>query len=79
MKNIPLNETALIYQTNGDIIGGYVIERTSSFVRMKDAFQVNQNGVGGSTEPIYTRGGDIGRIEIPFSAIEKWKIPPRDL
>lgn len=79
IRNLPVNERALIYQINGDIIGGFVIERTSTVIRMKDAFRVDEERVIGSAEPIYNREENIGRIEIPISTILRWKIPPRDL
>ena len=72
MSEIPLNERVAVYLRTGQIIGGYAIERSRDWVRLKDAFDIHEEKVAGPLGAIYGKGIARGRIEIPFSNVSHW-------
>lgn len=52
------------------------MERTSTSVRLRDAFRVIEEPVMFSTEPFRVKGESLGVIEIPIVNITRWRELP---
>ena len=72
LNDIPLNEKVAVYLITGGIIGGIVVERNKDWVRLRDAFDINEEKVSGPMGAYYGKGLARGRVEIPFTSVSHW-------
>ena len=76
---VPLNENVMIYQTNGDIVGGVVTKVNRESITMKKVYHVDEDWLVGTMEPMYTPKKHIANADIPVSSVLRWKKFPADL
>ncbi len=76
---IPVGEKIIVYQKDGDIIGGIVEACDAQSVTLKKVYHVQENFTVASYDPIYLPMKHISESDVPISSISRWKRFPKDL
>ncbi len=76
---VPTGGKVIVYQTNGDILGGIVTRVSRESVTLKRVYHLDEGWGVGTAEPMYMHGRHITDADFPVGSILRWKKFPDSL
>jgi hypothetical protein len=75
LNKVTLKQKLLSENLDGSVVEGLILERTSTTIRLSDAFDVLEERASGGFGPYFFKGTHRGNVEIPFTSVKMTRNP----